>query len=619
MQFRLVFIFLVTCFVLKAQTNLVRNNSFEDGNPQGSYSGSSPDRDDFDNDLDWWQVARTGPVSPDYYDINSAPPSIAINPPVPSNRFVFMGNLPGTFPAGNDGEGIRSQIRERLKGDKYYTVRMKIYSTNLNSKIRVHFTEKGLRWKQEGSGNTKIANAAIFTLGANDLNRWITFEQTFFVEPSKDGKLGNIIITIHDLTNPAMNSGSGYIDDVFLFESGLECPEIMLIENKNYIIDEPVFKASKIIKAGFDVGNPEPNGNVVVQSNANITYEAGESVILEPGFIAEFGSEFIAQIVPCSTLCEPPLVDAGQDFTNCNIDFPWPLQIGSSPQPETKYSWSAIPTSGTQYLSNSNISNPVFTPPLNMPPGSFIQYILTAQVDKPLCDAIATDAIIIQYEPTNGKPNVLGIPNAFTPNGDGLNDVWVVFVENASRFEADIRDRFGDKTLTSGEVSGNRAVIWDGLTNGKDPNIGVHTFTITFYGCDNSFITKVGSVSVLSNSSSVQSINSNIVQGEAITGSSYFEETTSFIIDSSNLKKEEPTAIQFKAIPNPNSGSFFITSDNNESITRIEVYNSFGELVFVKTNLNKKSVSIHKNFTSGMYFVKVWSGEQSSYVKVLVN
>jgi len=115
------------------------------------------------------------------------------------------------------------------------------------------------------------------------------------------------------------------------------------------------------------------------------------------------------------------------------------------------------------------------------------------------------------------------------------------------------------------------------------------------------------------------SANSNILQNEKISGYSSFENNTEFIIEEAPSTVEETEAINFKAIPNPNSGSFFITSDNNESVTRIEVYNSFGELVFVKTNLNKTSVSINKNCTSGMYFVKVWSGEQSSYVKVMIN
>ena len=121
-----------------------------------------------------------------------------------------------------------------------------------------------------------------------------------------------------------------------------------------------------------------------------------------------------------------------------------------------------------------------------------------------------------------------------------------------------------------------------------------------------------------SNTSSITS-NFNLIQGQEITGYSSFEDNYEFITEEPPSITEENETINFRAIPNPNSGSFFITSDNNESITRIEVYNSFGELVFVKRNLNKTSVSINKNCTSGMYFVKVWSGEQSAYVKVIIN
>lgn len=41
------------------------------------------------------------------------------------------------------------------------------------------------------------------------------------------------------------------------------------------------------------------------------------------------------------------------------------------------------------------------------------------------------------------------IPNSFTPNGDGINDVWFVYGENIERFNVEIYNRWGEQIFTS--------------------------------------------------------------------------------------------------------------------------------------------------------------------------
>lgn len=72
-------------------------------------------------------------------------------------------------------------------------------------------------------------------------------------------------------------------------------------------------------------------------------------------------------------------------------------------------------------------------------------------------------------------PASLKIPDAFTPNGDGLNDVFKVLGEQITTFHLEIFDRWGGLIFSSNALS----VSWDGtLQNGKQAPQGAYTWVI---------------------------------------------------------------------------------------------------------------------------------------------
>ena len=80
-------------------------------------------------------------------------------------------------------------------------------------------------------------------------------------------------------------------------------------------------------------------------------------------------------------------------------------------------------------------------------------------------------------------------------------------------------------------------------------------------------------------------------------------------------KKSELTGEQnsFSIYPNPNSGTFTINSNVSSERTMLEVYNNIGELIFSK-ELNSGNGLINeeiiiKDISSGIYLVKLWSGD----------
>ncbi len=70
----------------------------------------------------------------------------------------------------------------------------------------------------------------------------------------------------------------------------------------------------------------------------------------------------------------------------------------------------------------------------------------------------------VSHEITVYPPLHVYIPNAFTPNGDGVNDTWGIVGEGYLYYDLQIFDRWG-RLLHSGRFTDE--VAWDGTLNGR--------------------------------------------------------------------------------------------------------------------------------------------------------
>jgi gliding motility-associated-like protein len=91
--------------------------------------------------------------------------------------------------------------------------------------------------------------------------------------------------------------------------------------------------------------------------------------------------------------------------------------------------------------------------------------------------------------------NVLLIPSAFSPNGDGINDVFKVAkhlnVKTLNYFE--IFNRWGQKVFSSTNIEQG----WDGTYDGERVPNGTYTWQIQITNFDNERITKAGNIDVI--------------------------------------------------------------------------------------------------------------------------
>ncbi|MDE5807000.1 MAG: gliding motility-associated C-terminal domain-containing protein [Muribaculaceae bacterium] len=96
------------------------------------------------------------------------------------------------------------------------------------------------------------------------------------------------------------------------------------------------------------------------------------------------------------------------------------------------------------------------------------------------------------YSITIGSSD-LRIPNAFSPNNDGVNDVWKVGYRSLLEFKCWIFDSKGNQLFTFDDP----AQGWDGKYRGKSVNPGVYYYVIQALGADGKKYKRSGDINIL--------------------------------------------------------------------------------------------------------------------------
>lgn len=128
---------------------------------------------------------------------------------------------------------------------------------------------------------------------------------------------------------------------------------------------------------------------------------------------------------------------------------------------------------------------------------SFIRYI--GSNANGTCQSISDTFII------NIGASELKIPNAFSPNGDGINDVWKVAYRSLIEFKCWIFDRHGHQIYHFTDPNGG----WDGKNGSKFVNPGVYFYVIEAIGADGKKYKKSGDINILKSSNSNYSGNTS--------------------------------------------------------------------------------------------------------------
>ncbi len=155
-----------------------------------------------------------------------------------------------------------------------------------------------------------------------------------------------------------------------------------------------------------------------------------------------------------------------------------PLQLVATTNEEASFRWFPITN-----IRNNFVSNPVIT--ITDPSPSSLTYFVTATTAQ---GCAATDSVHIKVYKT--KPDIF-VPSAFTPNGDGRNDVFKPFAAGISKlYVFRVLDRWG-KLLFQTQTIG---VGWDGLYEGRLQPPGTYIFEVKGSDYEGNLIEKRGTV-----------------------------------------------------------------------------------------------------------------------------
>ena len=88
----------------------------------------------------------------------------------------------------------------------------------------------------------------------------------------------------------------------------------------------------------------------------------------------------------------------------------------------------------------------------------------------------------------------LYVPNTFTPDNNGINDLFKAYGDNVKGFRMEIRNRWGELVYASEDIHQG----WDGSVNGGDYYVQIDTYVWTvWYDTKEGKAKMVGHVNVI--------------------------------------------------------------------------------------------------------------------------
>jgi gliding motility-associated-like protein len=91
---------------------------------------------------------------------------------------------------------------------------------------------------------------------------------------------------------------------------------------------------------------------------------------------------------------------------------------------------------------------------------------------------LSSDTIIVTEDPCLWKYCNFHFPNAFSPNGDGLNDLLLpVYYGELTKYRLSVFNRFGQRVFSTSRPDEG----WDGMMKGQTADVGVYFYHCVYY------------------------------------------------------------------------------------------------------------------------------------------
>jgi gliding motility-associated-like protein len=164
------------------------------------------------------------------------------------------------------------------------------------------------------------------------------------------------------------------------------------------------------------------------------------------------------------------------------------------------FQWAAVPgasaykvstDNGTTFVDPSSGSDGLSTTISGLQVGQSVTIIVEA-LESYSCQTSAVSGAVtaIAQYPQN---DIIYVANAFTPNGDGKNDIVYVHGNSIQSMNFHIYDQFGELIFTSTSLS----VGWNGTYKGTMQPVGVYVYYVQAQLYNGQNITKKGTITLL--------------------------------------------------------------------------------------------------------------------------
>jgi len=105
------------------------------------------------------------------------------------------------------------------------------------------------------------------------------------------------------------------------------------------------------------------------------------------------------------------------------------------------------------------------------------------------CSSVETNRVQV-----TAPTELIAIPNAFTPNGDGLNDTFIPKVRAISSFQMEVFNTWGEKLFITNSLDGKG---WDGTYKGQLAPAGNYLYRITLNTLDGQLVNRTGGITLI--------------------------------------------------------------------------------------------------------------------------
>ncbi|MBW8685913.1 gliding motility-associated C-terminal domain-containing protein [Chitinophaga rhizophila] len=176
------------------------------------------------------------------------------------------------------------------------------------------------------------------------------------------------------------------------------------------------------------------------------------------------------------------------------------VTVGETQPTQVTFQWAAVPgassyevtlDNGTTYILPSSGAGGLTHSIYSLTPGQAVTIRVRALGDAD-CETSALSAAVTATA-ENPQGNRIFVPNVFTPNGDGFNDVHYVFGTTIANVVIRYYNQFGQQIFESKDQRAG----WDGTMSGRQQPVGVYIWVLRATLQDGSVVNMKGTVTIV--------------------------------------------------------------------------------------------------------------------------